>query len=81
METTIVIGVGVTTIGFAMALLLAAAAKRPKRDGPWTGDSSTPWIDAGGSSDSGGSGCDPGASDGGSCDGGGGDGGGGGGGD
>ena len=30
METIIVIGVGLTTVGFAMALLLAAS-KRPKR--------------------------------------------------
>ena len=75
METIIVIGVGLTTIGFAMALLLAVIAKRPKQHAASTGDSSMVWIDGGGGSD-----CDTGTGDGG-CDGGGGDGGGGGGGD
>jgi hypothetical protein len=78
MDTIILIGVGLTTIGFAMAGLLMYAAKRPRqRAAP--GDSSWVWsgasgLDGGSSSD-----CDSGGSDGGSCDGGGGDGGGGGG--
>ena len=80
MDTIIVIGVGLTTIGFAMAVLLMHAAKHPKRRAASTGDSSWTWSDASGFNDGGRNGdCDSGGHDGGSCDGGGGDGGSGGG--
>jgi hypothetical protein len=79
MDTIILIGVGLTTIGFAMVMLLMYAAKRPKRHAA-SGDSSWMWSGASGfDGGGGGSDCDSGGSDGGSCDGGGGDGGGGGG--
>ena len=79
MDKIILLGVGLTTIGFAMAVLLMYAAKRPKRRAASAGDSSWTWSDTSYIDGGSGSDCDSGGSDGGSCDGGGGDGGGGGG--
>jgi hypothetical protein len=76
MDTIIVIGVGLTTIGFAMAVLVMCAAKRPTRHAAATGDSSWTWYASGVDDGGGGNDCDSGSNDGGSCDGDGGSGGG-----